>query len=77
LLVHYKLLQWQHAHNDSFTTIKRGKTTSMCCFLVSIASNSKREKKMCKEVKRTNKEKWQDLRIKKTWDFAFLMGLGP
>jgi hypothetical protein len=32
---------------------------------------------MCKEAKWKNKEKWQDLGIRKAWDFAFLTGLGP
>jgi hypothetical protein len=39
-----------------FTTIKRAKTINIGCFLVSIATNSKR-KEMCKEAKQRNKEK--------------------
>jgi hypothetical protein len=42
--------------SENFTTIKRARTTNAGCFLVSIATNSKR-KEMCKEAKQSNKEK--------------------
>jgi hypothetical protein len=37
----------------------------------------KEKKCVIKEAKLKIQRKWRDLRIRKTWDFAFLLGLGP